>query len=77
MSIVFFFDNDFPSPCVDVPNFTSGEVQNRETKNRRQGMNVTSFQDFKLSEKQISSTFPYFLINNASLRQWCSKDTDS
>ena len=30
-------------------------------------MNVTSFQDFKLSDKQISPTFCYFLINNALL----------
>ena len=64
------FDSDFPSPCFDVPkasNFTSGGVQNRETKNRRLGTIVTSFQDFKLREKQISPTFSYFLINNALL----------
>ena len=30
-------------------------------------MIVTSFQDFKLREKQISPTFSYFLINNALL----------
>ena len=34
-------------------------------KNRRLGTYVTSFQDFKLREKQISATFSYFLINNA------------
>ena len=65
-----FFDSDFPSPCFDVPkasNFTSGGVQNRETKNRRPGTIVTSFQDFKLRKKQISPTFSYFLINNALL----------
>ena len=64
------FDSDFPSPCLVVPkasNFTSGGVQNRETKNRRLGKIVTSFQDFKLREKQISPTFSYFLINNALL----------
>ena len=54
------FDSDFPSPCFDVPkasNFTSGGVQNRDTKNRRLGTIVTS----------ISPTFSYFLINNALL----------
>ena len=30
-------------------------------------MIVMSFQDFKLCGKQISPTFPYFLINNAVL----------
>ena len=30
-------------------------------------MIVTSFQDFKFREKQISPTFSYFLINNALL----------
>ena len=66
----FFFDNDFPSSCFDIPkasNFTSGGVQNRKTRSRKLGMNVTSFQDFKLSDKQISPTFCYFLINNALL----------
>ena len=50
------FTNDFPSLCFDVPkasNFTSGGLQNRETKDRRLGAIVTSFQDFKLREKQI------------------------
>ena len=64
------FTNDFPSLCFDVPkasNFTSGGLQNRETKDRRLGAIVTSFQDFKLREKQISPTFSYFLINNALL----------
>ena len=64
------FDNDFPFPCFDVPkesNVTSGGVQNHETKNRRLGTIMTSFQDFKLPEKQISLTFSYFLINNALL----------
>ena len=64
------FDSDFPSPCFDVPkasNFTSGGGQNRETKNRRLEKIVTSFQDFKLREKQISPTFCYFLIPNALL----------
>ena len=42
-------------------------LQNGETKNRRLGMNVMSFQDFKLREKQISQTFSYFIINNALL----------
>ena len=48
-------------------NFTSGGVQNGKTKNRRLGMIVRSFQDFKLRRKQISLTFSYFLINNALL----------
>ena len=37
---------NFSSPCFDVPktwNFTSSGVQNRETKDRRLGMIVTSF----------------------------------
>ena len=49
-----FFDSDFPSLCFDVPkasNFTSGGVQNRDTKNRRLGMIVTSIQDSKPDEK--------------------------
>ena len=63
-------DSDFPPPCFHVPkatNFTSGGVQNRETKTRRLGTIVTSFQDSKLREKQIPPTFSYFLINNALL----------
>ena len=60
-----FFCSDFPSPCFDVPkalNFTSGGVQNRETKNRRLGTIVASFQGFKLREKQIyRRVFSYFL----------------
>ena len=65
-----FFHSDFPFPCFDVPkasNFTSGGVQNRETKNRGLGKIVTSIQDSKPREKQISPTFFYFLINNALL----------
>ena len=57
-----FFDSDFPSPCFDVPkasNFTSGRVQNRDTKNRRLGTIVTSIQDSKPREKQISQSFSY------------------
>ena len=56
-------DSDFPS----LSNFTSGGVQNRETKNRRLGTIVTSFQDSKPREKQISPTVTYFLINNTPL----------
>ena len=65
-----FCHSDFPFPCFDAPqalNFTSGGVQNRETKNRRLGTIVTSILDSKPCEKQISSTFSYFLINNALL----------
>ena len=61
------FDSDFPSPCFDVPkasNFTSGGVQNRKTKNRRLGMIVMSFQDFKLCKKQISQSFSYCELIN-------------
>ena len=57
-------DSDFPPPCFDVPkasNFTSGGVQNRETKTRRLGTIVISFQDSKLREKQIPPTFFIFL----------------
>ena len=35
ISVAKKFDSDFPSPCFDVPkatNFTSGGVQNRDTK---------------------------------------------
>ena len=49
-------------PCFDVPkasNFTSGGVQNSETKNRRLGTIVTSIQDSKPREKQISQSFSY------------------
>ena len=65
-----FFHSDFPFLCFDVPkasNFTSGGVQNRETKNRGLETIVTSIQDSKPREKQISLTFSYFLINNALL----------
>ena len=54
------FDSDFPSPCFDVPkasNFTSGGVQNRDTKNRRLETIVTSIQDSKPREKQICQSF--------------------
>ena len=47
-------DRDFPSLCFDVPkasNFTSGGVQNRETKNKSLGTILTSFQDSKPREK--------------------------
>ena len=60
----------FSSPCFDVPktlNFISGGVQNRETKNSKLGMIVTSFQDLKLRGKQIFPIFSYFLISNALL----------
>ena len=62
-----FFRSHFPFPYFDVPkasNFTSGVVQNRETKNRTLGMIVTSFQDFKLREKQISQSFSYCVLIN-------------
>ena len=62
-----FFDSDFPSLCFDVPkasNFTSGGVQNRDTKNRRLGMIVTSIQESKPREKQISQSF---LVQSALL----------
>ena len=65
-----FFDSVFPSSCFEVlkaSNFTSGGVQNHETKNRRLGTIVTSFQDFKLREKQISPVSSYLLLNNALL----------
>ena len=55
------------APPLPSDQFTSGGVQNRETKNRTLGTIVTSFQDFKLPEKQISPIFSYFLINNALL----------
>ena len=80
----FFFDSDFPSPCFDVPkasNFTSAGVQNRDTKNRRLGTIVTSIQDSKPCEKQISQSFSYcelinFLRNGTIVRcLWENKKT--
>ena len=62
-----FFDSDFPSPCFDVPkvsNFTSGGVQNRDTKNRRLGTIVMSIQDSMSREKQISQSFSYCELIN-------------
>ena len=62
-----FFDSDFPSPCFDVPkasNLTSGGVQNRDTKNRRLRTIVTSIQDSKPREKQISQSFSYCELIN-------------
>ena len=64
------FGSDFPSPCFDVPNtsnFTSGGVQNRETRNRRLGTIVTSFQDSKLWKNRFLWHFCYFLISNVLL----------
>ena len=61
------FDSDFPSLCFDVPkvsNFTSGGVQNRDTKNRRLGTIVMSIQDSKPREKQISQSFSYCELIN-------------
>ena len=62
-----FFDSDFPSLCFDVPkasNFTSSGVQNRDTKNRRLGTIVTSIQDSKPREKQVSQSFCYCELIN-------------
>ena len=62
-----FFDGDFPSPCFHVPkasNFTSGGVQNRDTKNRRLGTILTSIQDSKPRKKQISQLFSYCELIN-------------
>ena len=61
------FNSDFPSPCFDVPkasNFTSGGVQNRDTKSRRLGTIVTSIQDSKPRKKQISQSFSYCELIN-------------
>ena len=77
------FDSDCPSPCFDVPrasNFTSGGVQNHDTKNRRLGMIVTSIQDSKPREKQISQSFSYCelinLLRNGTVRcLWENKKT--
>ena len=52
----------------DVPktgNFSSGGVQNHETKNRRVGMIVMSFQDFKLCRKLMSQLFSYCELINS------------
>ena len=61
------FDSDFPSPCFYVPkesNFTSGGAQNRDTKNRGLGTIVTSIQDSKPREKQVSQSFCYCELIN-------------
>ena len=68
-----FFHSDFPFPCFDIPkasNFTSSGVQNHNTKNWRLGTIVTSIQDSRPREKQISSTLSYFLINYHFLAKW-------
>ena len=70
------FLSDFLSTCFDVPkasNFTSGGVQNRDTQNRRLGTIMTSIQDSKPREKQISQSFSYcelinLLINGTIVR---------
>ena len=64
------FDSDFPSQCFDVSitlNFTSGKVQNRETKNRRLVWLWRHFRTSSFALKQISQSFSYFPINNALL----------
>ena len=61
------FHSDFPSPYFDVPkasNFTSGGEQNRDTKNRRLGTIVTSIQDSKPRDNQISQSFSYCELIN-------------
>ena len=53
--------------CFDVPkasNFTSGGVQNRDTKNRRLGTIVTPIEDSKPREKQISQSLSYCELIN-------------
>ena len=76
--------SDFPSPCFNVPkasNFTSSGVQNRDTQNRRLGTIMTSIQDSKPREKQISQSFSYcelinLLINGTIVRcLWENKKT--
>ena len=62
-------------------NFTSAGVQNRDIKNRRLGMIVTSIQDSKPLKKQISQSFSYcelinLLINGTVVRcLWENKKT--
>ena len=67
----FFSHSDFPFWCFDVPkasNFTSGAVQNRETKNRGLGTIVTSIQDSKPRKKnRFLRRFIIFFINKALL----------
>ena len=55
-----FFDSDFPYPCFLVPkasNFTSGGVQNRDTKNRRLGTIVTSTDSGLQASRKFLSHF--------------------
>ena len=65
-------DSHVSSPCFDVPktwNFTSGGIQNCETKKRRPGIIVTSFQDFKIRQKtDFSVTF--LLWANRFTEKW-------
>ena len=56
--------------CTKSVKFHFRWGKNRKTKNRRLGTIVTSFQAFKLREKQISPTFSYFVINNAPLHHF-------
>ena len=62
-------------------NFTSGGVQNRDTKNRRLGTIVMSIQDSKPREKQISKLFSYCelidLLRNGTIVRclWENKKT--
>ena len=53
--------------CTKSVKFQFRWGTNRDTKNRRLGTIVTSIQDSKPREKQISLTFSYFLINDALL----------
>ena len=52
------YDSDFPSQCFDVPKRQISLPVGYKTARPKQGteMIVTSFQDFKLREKQISQS---------------------
>ena len=73
-----FFDNDFPSPCFNVPkasNFTSSGVQNRKTKNGRLGMIVTDYSVIfllwanKFAKKLYKSAL--FIRKSENVREIC------
>ena len=75
-----FFDSNFPSLCFDVPkasNFTSGGVQNCETKNRKLGTIVTLLQNSKPREKQIFYCELINLLRNGTVVRclWENKRT--
>ena len=64
------FDSDFPSPCFDVPkasNFTSGGVQNRETK-QETGIDYDVL--FRTSLRKTDFSVIFLLWANQFAKKW-------